>query len=45
MYGADNLNANVPLSWKESFIMGVIIPHKMRNCNKCTKEILCGERD
>ena len=38
-----NLVAKVPLSWKKSFSMGVVIPHKMRNCNKCTKEILCDD--
>ena len=21
--------------------MGVVIPHKMRNCNKCTKDLIC----
>ena len=37
----DNLIAKVPLSWKKSFSMGVVIPHKKRNCNKCTKDQLC----
>ena len=23
------------------FNYSVVIPHKMRNCNKCTKDILC----
>ena len=40
-----NLFAKVLLSWKKSFSMGVIFPHKRRNCNKCTKEILCDDCD
>jgi len=40
-FEGDKLVAKVPLSWKRSFSMGVVIPHKMRNCNKCTKDILC----
>ena len=39
------LIAKVPLSWKKSFNMGVVIPHKMRNCNKCSKDQLCDECD
>ena len=35
----------VPLSWKKSYSQGVVIPHKMRNCNKCTKDILCDDCD
>ena len=41
MADGDKLVAKVPLSWKKSFSQGVVIPHKMRNCNKCTKDILC----
>ena len=41
MFEGDKLIAKVPLSWKKSFSQGVVIPHKMRNCNKCTKDILC----
>ena len=41
MGNGDNLVAKVPLSWKKSFSQGVVIPHKMRNCNKCTKDQLC----
>ena len=41
----DKLVAKVPLSWKESISLGVVIPHKMRNCNKCTKDILCDDCD
>ena len=40
MADSNNLIAKIPLSWKKSCSMGVVIPHKMRNCNKCTKEIL-----
>ena len=45
MFGGDKLVAKVPLSWKKSFSQGVVIPHKMRNCNKCTKDILCDDCD
>ena len=41
MADGDNLIAKVPLSWKKSFSMGVVIPHKMRNCNDCTTDSLC----
>ena len=40
MYNGDKLIAKVPLSWKKSFSQGVIIPHKMRNCSDCKKDIL-----
>ena len=43
MFQSDKLVAKVSLSWKKSFSQGVIIPHKMRNCNKCTKDILCDD--
>ena len=26
---------------KKSFIMGVVISHKVRNCKNCTKDVLC----
>ena len=45
MFGGDKLIAKVPLSWKKSFSRGVVIPHKMRNCNKCIKDILCDDCD
>ena len=45
MSDGDNLIAKVPLSWKKNFSQGVVIPHKMRNCNKCTKDILCDDCD
>ena len=41
MFNGDKLVAKVPLSWKKGFSRGVIIPHKMRNCNNCTKDLLC----
>ena len=41
----NNLIAKVPLSWKKSFSQEVVILHKMRNCNKCAKDILCDDCD
>ena len=40
MFEGDQLIAKVPLSWKKRFSHGVIIPHKMRNCDNCAKDIL-----
>ena len=40
MAKGDKLIAKVPLSWKKSFNMGVVIPHKMRNCNNGKKDSL-----
>ena len=45
MADGDNLIAKIPLSWKKSFSQGAVIPHKMRNCNNCTKHILCDDCD
>ena len=45
MANGDKLIAKVPLTCKKSFSRGVIIPHKMRNCNKCAKDILCDNCD
>ena len=45
MASGDKLIAKIPLSWKKSFSQGVVIPHKMRNCDKCTKDILCDDCD
>ena len=45
MYNGDKLIAKVPLSWKTSFSHGVVIPHKMRNCDDCEKDILCESCD
>ena len=45
MADGDNLIAKVPLSWKKSISQGVLIPHKMRYCTKCKKDILCESCD
>ena len=45
MADGDNLIAKVPLSSKKSFSQGVVIPHKMRNCSVCKRDILCDESD
>ena len=45
MASGDKLIAKIPLSWKKSFSQRVVIPHKMRNCTNCTKEILCDDCD
>ena len=45
MADGDKLVAKVPLSWKKSFNMGAVIPHKIRNCNKCSKDVLCDDCD
>ena len=37
----DKVIAKVPLCWKKSFSMGAVITQKMRDCNKCSKDILC----
>ena len=39
------LIAKVHLSWQKSFSQRVVIPHKMKNCSDCTKDILCDECD
>ena len=45
MFEGDKKIAKVPLGWKKGFSMGVVIPHRMRNCNKCTKDQLCDDCD
>ena len=45
MFRGDKLIAKVPLSWKKSFSQGVVIPHKLRNCNNCTNDNLCDDCD
>ena len=45
MAGGDKLIAKLPLSWKKSFSLGVVIPHKMRNCVDSKKDILCDNCD
>ena len=44
-FNGDKLFAKVPLSWGEIFSMGIVIPHKNRNCNKVSETILCDECD
>ena len=39
------LIVNVSLSWKKSFFMRVVIPHKMSNCNKCTIDFISDDCD
>ena len=45
MFNGDKLIAKVPLIGEKSFSMGVVIPHKMRNCKKRAKDNLCDEYD
>ena len=45
MFEGDKLGAKVPLSWKKPFSQGVVIPHKMRNFIKCSKDVLCDDCD
>ena len=45
MARGDKSVAKIHLSWKKSFSQGVVIPQKMRNCYKCTKDILCDDCD
>ena len=44
MLDSDVLIAKVPLSWRKSFIHGVIIPHKLGIC-KCSKNVLWDDCD
>ena len=45
MFEGDNIVAKVALSWKKSFNMDVVIPHKIRNCIKCVKDGFCDRCD
>ena len=45
MFEGDKLVAKVPLNWKKLFSQGVVIPHRMRNCNKCSKDQLSDSCD
>ena len=45
MADGGKLIAKVPLSWKKSFFMGVVIPHKTQNCTNCKKDIPCDKCD
>ena len=41
MIEGKKISAMLPRSWKKSFNSGVIIPKKMRFCNKCDDKKLC----
>ena len=45
MANGGKLIAKFPLGWKTSFSQGVVIPHKMKNCTDCEKDILCDDCD
>ena len=45
MFNGCKLIAKVHLSWRKSFSMGVVIQHKMGNCDKSTKDILSNDCD
>ena len=45
MANGDKLIAKVPLSWKKSFTQGVVIPHKIKNCVDCKKDVRCDNCD
>ena len=45
MFEGDKLVTKVPLSGKKPFSQGVVVPQKMRNYNKCTKDFLCDDCD
>ena len=45
LFNSDKLFAKVPLSWKKSFKMGVVIPHKKRKCGDSEKDSLCENCD
>ena len=45
MANGGKLLAKVPLSWKKSFSQRISIPHKMRSCSDCKKDILCESCD
>ena len=40
-----DLIAKAPLSWKKSISMGVVFPHKMKNCGDCKRNVLCDNWD
>ena len=45
MFDGDKLIAKVHLSWKKSFSVGVVMPHKLKFCKNCVKDILCDDCD
>ena len=47
MLAGKKITAMLPRSWKKSFNNGVIIPTKMRQCNKCKDgllHVICNDR-
>ena len=40
-FEGQKLIAKVTLSWKKSFSMGAVIPHKMRNCTEGKEDSFC----
>ena len=45
MVDGDKLIDKVRLSWQKSFNYGVVIPHKMRKCRDCKKDVRCDNCD
>ena len=45
MFDGDKLIAKEPLSWEKSFNMAVVIPHKIRNCDKGAEDVYCDGSD
>ena len=45
MADGGKITAKVPLSWKKSFSQVVVIPHKLRKCGDCKKDVLCDNCD
>ena len=45
MADGGKLIAKVPLIWKKSFSQRVVIPQKMKNCNKGAKDFSCDDCD
>ena len=41
MLEGKKISAILPKSWKKSFNIGIVIPAKMRRCDKCGGKILC----
>ena len=45
MVDGAKLVAKVPPSWKSTFTSGVVLPHKLRNCNESSEDVLCDRCD
>ena len=41
MLEGEKISAVLPRSWKKSFNNGIVIPVKMRRCDRCKDGILC----